>query len=144
MRIPIVRSILQWPFPASAHPERRPLRMHHVLIAVWLLSMIALPLVLWVQGIDALRWNVKLSVGLQAVAVLATLRSTLPGRRVFLIAALILPASWLIEWVGSTIGWPFGVYHYTDRLTPQLGHVPLIIPPAWPMMPIPLHRWPKR
>ena len=51
------------------------------------------------------------------------------------VVALAIPAmGWAIEYLGSTTGFPFGRYHYTDRLQPQLGHVPLLIPLAWLMM----------
>jgi putative membrane protein len=41
---------------------------------------------------------------------------------------------WVVEYIGSKTGFPFGRYHYSDRLQPQLGHVPLLIPVAWLMM----------
>jgi putative membrane protein len=43
-------------------------------------------------------------------------------------------STWLIEFVGSTTGYPFGVYHYTDLLQPQVGGVPILIPLGWWMM----------
>ena len=42
--------------------------------------------------------------------------------------------AWTSEAVGSKTGFPFGAYHYTDRLQPQLLGVPLLIPLAWLMM----------
>ena len=41
---------------------------------------------------------------------------------------------WTAEAIGSKTGFPFGAYHYTDRLQPQLLGVPLLIPLAWLMM----------
>jgi len=36
------------------------------------------------------------------------------------------------ELAGTTTGWPFGVYRYTEFLAPQiLGHVPLYVPLSW-------------
>lgn len=39
------------------------------------------------------------------------------------------------ELLGTTTGFPFGPYTYTERLGPKfLGHVPYLIPPSWFMM----------
>ncbi|GIV13841.1 MAG: carotenoid biosynthesis protein [Armatimonadetes bacterium] len=39
------------------------------------------------------------------------------------------------ELLGTTTGFPFGPYTYTDRLGPKfLGHVPYLIPPSWFMV----------
>lgn len=49
--------------------------------------------------------------------------------RVFFI---VTPLAWLVEYIGSTTGFPFGAYHYTPALAPLLGGVPLVIPfRAW-------------
>ena len=53
-----------------------------------------------------------------------------PGRPVRLVVAL-LGAGWLIEWIGTRTGRPFGRYEYTGRLRPTLGGVPLVVPMAW-------------
>lgn len=56
----------------------------------------------------------------------------LAGRRVALgFAALALALGWFAEEMGSTRGWFFGRYQYTDVLGPALGHVPLAIPLMW-------------
>ena len=49
--------------------------------------------------------------------------------RVF--AALALSMGWFAEQMGSSRGWFFGRYAYTDVLGPQLGDVPLVIPLMW-------------
>lgn len=42
------------------------------------------------------------------------------------------------ELLGTTVGIPFGEYHYTDALGPKwLGHVPLVIPLSWFFMALP-------
>ncbi|MCU0492005.1 MAG: carotenoid biosynthesis protein [Chloroflexaceae bacterium] len=54
------------------------------------------------------------------------------GRRGMVATALILFISWFIEHLGSTTGFPFGSYSYTDVLQPKIiGMVPLAIPFAW-------------
>jgi len=45
--------------------------------------------------------------------------------------AIILLCAYGIEYCGASTGFPFGVYHYTDRFGPMLGVVPLTIPLAW-------------
>jgi putative membrane protein len=73
-------------------------------------------------------------VVLQAAAVLATLESVLGWGRATSIGLAIAVMGWTAEFIGSRTGFPFGRYRYTDRLQPQLGHVPLLIPLAWLMM----------
>ena len=51
-----------------------------------------------------------------------------------LIAAAVPAMGWGVEFIGSRTGIPFGRYHYTDRLQPQVGRVPVLIPLAWLMM----------
>lgn len=105
-----------------------------LLLVLWLLSMIAVPIVRWVVSDDALPWAVSLSVVIQAAAVLTALWQSWGARRVGRAILLLLPLAWLLEFVGSSTGLPFGHYQYTERLLPQVGHVPLLIPLAWLMM----------
>ncbi|MEI8309094.1 MAG: carotenoid biosynthesis protein [Chloroflexales bacterium] len=47
-------------------------------------------------------------------------------------SVLILFLAWLVEHIGATTGFPFGIYTYTDVLQPKvLGVVPMAIPFAW-------------
>ncbi|HTT54063.1 MAG TPA: carotenoid biosynthesis protein [Streptosporangiaceae bacterium] len=41
------------------------------------------------------------------------------------------------EWAGTRTGFPFGAYHYTGRLRPAVGGVPLLVPLAWAGMGLP-------
>lgn len=43
----------------------------------------------------------------------------------------------VIEYVGTTTGFPFSPYEYTDALTPQVFGVPVLVPLAWSMMAYP-------
>jgi uncharacterized membrane protein len=43
----------------------------------------------------------------------------------------------LVERVGTATGLPFGRYHYTRALQPQVGGVPMIVPLAWFAMAVP-------
>ena len=87
---------------------------------------------LW--GERALVPGVTANVLLQASAVLAILWPAWGMPRTLLTALVVLVLSWGVEFLGSSTGFPFGRYHYTDRLQPQLAHVPLLIPFAWLMM----------
>lgn len=42
-----------------------------------------------------------------------------------------------VEFLGTTTGWPFSPYEYTELLTPQALGVPVLIPLAWSMMAYP-------
>jgi len=57
-----------------------------------------------------------------------------PGRAMAMLAVSFVVALTL-EYLGSSTGFLFGAYDYTDRLGPKLlGKVPAIIPVAWFMM----------
>jgi bisanhydrobacterioruberin hydratase len=57
------------------------------------------------------------------------------GARGGLAALLVFLLAWAAEQAGVTTGVPFGRYHYTGALQPQLlGTVPLAIPCAWLMV----------
>lgn len=57
------------------------------------------------------------------------------GRRGVFAGAASIAVAWLVEHLGETTGFPFGAYHYTDALQPQVfGVVPLPIMAAWLMV----------
>lgn len=96
--------------------------------------MIFVPIANWIWGAAALTLLIILTVLLHAGAVLAVV---LPGWGWGYTLRVVLIVVWLTflaEYIGSHTGWPFGSYSYTDRLQPQLGGVPLLIPIAWLMM----------
>jgi putative membrane protein len=105
-----------------------------VLGVLWLLQMILIPVYRWVFGSGAERAGISVGVLLQALLV-ATVLITGTDLGTAAITVLLIPVfGFLIEFVGSRTGFPFGDYHYTDVLRPQIGHVPVIIPLAWLMM----------
>ena len=59
---------------------------------------------------------------------------SLGARNTLVFFALSAVVSWAFEQAGVETGLIYGPYHYTDRLGPKLGHVPLLIPIAWFMM----------
>ena len=103
-------------------------------LIAWVLATVTLPIVRWIWGDRGMRWGVSAGVLLQAATVLAMLRDIWDWQTIVLCALAIVGMGWAVEYVGSTTGFPFGRYHYTDRLQPQIGHVPLLIPVAWLMM----------
>ncbi len=106
----------------------------HVLLALWLLTMISIPILRWIGGDEALRWGVMASVLLLVLAVLVMLQRALGTMQTVRVVVPVLLGAWLLEFVGHTTGYPFGDYHYTTALQPQLGGVPLLIPLAWLML----------
>jgi putative membrane protein len=105
-----------------------------ILVAVWALSMISLPIVKAVFGVGAITGGVIATVILQTTAVLWIMIRAW-GLKQTAVATLIVAAlTWALEAIGTATGYPFGLYDYTDKLQPQLAHVPLLIPFAWLMM----------
>jgi putative membrane protein len=109
-------------------------RLATILIVAWTLSMIAVPIVKWTRGVEAIYPLLSITVLLQAGAVFSILYPALGVRRTAGIAAAIMLFTLAAEAIGARTGFPFGPYHYTERLQPQVGPVPLLIPLAWFMM----------
>ncbi|MEM7115197.1 MAG: carotenoid biosynthesis protein [Chloroflexota bacterium] len=104
------------------------------LITVWLLVMIFVPIANWIWGEAAMLRLVNIGVLAQTTAVLSILISAWGWRRTLQTAVVIAVITYSVEWIGSHTGLPFGRYHYTDVLQPQISGVPLLIPLAWFMM----------
>ncbi len=96
--------------------------------------MIALPIMNWIWGLETLPLGLTVSVLLQAAAVLLILRGGWGWQKTGGTAVLIAALTLFVEWLGSTTGFPFGSYHYTELMQPQIGGVPVLIPAAWFMM----------
>lgn len=105
-----------------------------VLVLVWVPAMMLLPFARRLWGERALVHGVTANVLLQVSVVLAILWPAWGFARTGLTALVVLILSWGVEFLGSSTGFPFGRYHYTHRLQPQLARVPLLIPFAWLMM----------
>lgn len=103
-------------------------------LMVWVALLIATPVSMWVVRERIFPLMASLGVLAQAGTTGLALARCLPPRRVVVIAAVVLGGTWGIEALGSATGFPFGAYHYTDALQPQLAGVPLLIPLAWLMM----------
>lgn len=105
-----------------------------VLLLLWLVSMVTLPITFWTAGDEAIPAGVNISALIQTSAVLWLLKADWGWRRTLYTLGLVAVVTWAAEFVGSSTGFPFGEYSYTERLQPQVGHVPLLIPFAWFMM----------
>ena len=104
------------------------------LLLIWLICMIAMPITEWLWGEQALLAGVVVTVLLQAGLVVLLLAHAISWRRAVLTALAVVLIAWSAEAIGVATGFPFGPYHYTARLQPQLAGVPLLIPLAWLMM----------
>jgi putative membrane protein len=105
-----------------------------LLITLWALGMIALPIGLWTLGESILPWAVSLTVLILASATVSLLFAVAAPGRALRAIAVVLIGGWLVEFMGSKTGIPFGHYDYTTALQPQIGGVPILIPLAWLMM----------
>lgn len=78
----------------------------------------------------------RVHIALGFLAVAACLSRGMRRRWVASVAALY-PASLGSELLGTSVGWPFGAYHYTDALGAKwFGLVPFLIPLSWCTMTI--------
>ena len=109
-------------------------RLAWTLIAVWALGMMSLPIVLWTVGDGFLPNAVTVTTALQAAAVVVILGTSWGWRRTVASLVTIAVLGWLVEYIGSTTGIPFGAYNYTERLQPHFVGVPVLIPVAWFML----------
>ena len=105
-----------------------------VMLAILALTFISLPIVRWTLGDGSLRTGIEIGVLVQAGTVTVLLGRAWSRRRLLATLAAVIILAWGAEFLGSRTGFPFGRYHYTDLLQPQLGGVPLLIPFAWLMM----------
>lgn len=107
-----------------------------VLVAslVWLAAMIALPLRNIFGREGARESAMRDAVLAQVLLVIVLTTQFLPIATVVRVLIGVPVLGLFVEAIGTRTGFPFGKYHYTDRLQPQLMHVPLVIPAAWLMM----------
>jgi len=105
--------------------------------ALWLLVLIVTPVGLWTHGDAVFPLLATLGVVAHAFATLTAVAGSWPVVQLAASGGLIAAGAWAVEALGIATGLPFGEYHYTALLQPQLGGVPVIIPLAWFMMLLP-------
>ena len=116
--------------PSGARAHRAVVR----LTGVWLLTLLSMPLAQGALGDVALHAGIVVTVLLQASISLLILVGAAGWNRALRTAAVVVVVAWASEAIGWSTGFPFGRYHYTSLLQPQLLGVPLLIPLAWLMM----------
>lgn len=109
-------------------------RLVMVSMGIWVLVIVATPIALWTMGQPGLLTALQAGVLTQVVTVLLVLVRAGLLRQALLAGAAVPLLGWFVEVVGQASGFPFGSYHYTPLLQPQLAGVPLLIPLAWLMM----------
>lgn len=103
--------------------------------AVTAAGMIATPLAR--RGSNARRWLADVVVaGLSTTTTLGAAGRWGLGRAIAA-KSVIGAVTLAVERVGTTTGWPFGRYRYTDRLPPTVAGVPVAVPLAWWGMALP-------
>lgn len=96
--------------------------------------MVSVPILKWMLGTEIIATAITLALSIQSVTVGYALLQRLGWKTTTWSAIIVGTLMWLIEFIGSTSGIPFGKYSYTSLLQPQFGHVPLLVPIAWFMM----------
>jgi uncharacterized membrane protein len=101
--------------------------------AITWLSMVATPLI----APGKRQRNSTLVVGALSATTLATTATRWGWTRSLGALASTAAATCTLEAVAVRTGVPFGRYHYTDELRPQVAKVPVIVPLAWFAMGVP-------
>lgn len=99
----------------------------------WLLCMIAVPL-LARRGASGRTQGITIGVIAQAALAVIYLLYAWPYPHALRTIVAVPLLGWTAEFLGSRTGVPFGRYHYTEKLQPQIRRVPVVIPLAWLMM----------
>lgn len=101
---------------------------------VMALAQIAVPLT---DHPPTLEWLSTVVVVAFAATTLVLAATSWGPARAGLALGFVVVATFVVERVGSTTGFPFGEYDYTGALQPTVGHVPVIVPLAWFAMGVP-------
>lgn len=109
-------------------------RLSYGLLGIWLLTMISLPIAYWMLGETVLPVGITIAAIFQASAVFYIVQQQWTLSRALRTLLLVAVVTWAAEFIGHRTGLPFGEYHYTAALQPQILGVPLLIPVAWFML----------
>jgi putative membrane protein len=96
--------------------------------------MTTIPILLWTIGTRILPTAVTVTTLLLALTSASLCWHVWGWQATVWRVGLIALATWAVEWLGASSDFPFGAYHYTPVLQPQLMGVPLLIPFAWLML----------
>lgn len=118
--------------PPTTVPAKTTDKQHHRHIPAWALGAALIGLVIFTSARYPLPTaGLVLASALMFAACLWSAQQLLGKSHALKFAALALSIGWFAEQMGSSRGWFFGRYTYTDVLGPQLGNVPLVIPIMW-------------
>jgi lycopene beta-cyclase len=104
------------------------------LLLAWLAALAVMPVAQWSAGHLGLVAGVFLGVLFEVSLVVLFVAQAAGVRRATLIALTVAGLAWVFEVLGSKTGLPFGAYHYTPVLQPQVAGVPVLIPLGWLML----------
>ncbi|MGJ3237835.1 MAG: carotenoid biosynthesis protein [Anaerolineae bacterium] len=124
-------SHIQEMLPFKIQPQER---LSYILIGLWVMLMIGMPWLQFFFGEAILPTGITLAAILQASAVFYIVQLQWGLKRTLITFAIVAVMTWGAEFIGHSTGLPFGDYHYTERLQPQILGVPLLIPIAWFML----------
>ena len=79
-------------------------------------------------------WSPALVAGAMIAFLVVHGRRCHSGRQLFLFVLSVFLVGWFFETVSMMTGFPFGNYHYTELMSPFLGHVPVSVMPAYCVM----------
>lgn len=110
-----------------------------------LLALVAFFAIGWALAVVGISRNMRLPVDerwagsgmlfLEGVIALLWIVIAYTWRHAVRFALVVLPSAFVIEFVGVTVGLPFGPYHYTEALAPSIAsRVPAPITAAWLMI----------
>lgn len=119
--------------PGTGSGIRFAVRLPWLLAGAAILAQIAWPLT---SG-DARVMTTQLVVALFAGASISHAWIHRGARWALAYTVIVWTYGLIIEYVGTTTGFPFSPYEYTDALTPQVFGVPMLVPLAWSMMAYP-------
>lgn len=109
-------------------------RIGYILFGLWVLLMVGMPWLEFFFGHGILATGATIAAMLQASAVFYFVQRQWDLPRSIITLLMVGILTWGAEFIGHKTGLPFGEYHYTDSLQPQIAGVPLLIPIAWFMM----------
>lgn len=129
-----ILTYLRTVFSMANNEKTWAVRLWPITLVVWLLTLTATPIAGWVAGDDTFPLMATLGVIAQTIVSLTALLCVWTWGQLARVGAMVMVGAWSAEALGVAIGFPFGAYHYTDLLQPQIANVPLLIPLAWLMM----------
>jgi putative membrane protein len=127
----ILTTTIKWLVPEKDHKKGVILIL---ILFAWVFTMILTPILLHQLGDSLFSTISTITVIIQFLASLLALTMIVPWKKGLAIVVISAIFTYSVELLGSKTGVPFGSYHYTDLLKPQLLDVPLLIPLAWLMM----------